>query len=112
MKMTNDMIDRINELVEDLSWDYEFVGIRVQEEPFELGELDHVSHVWVDGEDTGEDLDGVCALTLTSKWFDWARLAEAYFGGHAAIVCGNSGAFGEDAGEIIIEDPEVVEILA
>ena len=112
MKLTQEMIDRINSMIEDLSYDYEFVGIRTQEEPFELGEMDHVSHIWVDGDDTGEELDGVCTLSLTMKHIDWAKLAGAYCGDHAAIVCGNSGSWGEDAGEIIIEDPEVVEIIA
>ena len=112
MKLTQEMIDRITNMVEDLHDEYEYVGIRTQEEPFELGEMDHVSHIWVDGDDTGEELDGVSALSLTSKYIDWTKLASAYYGDHVAIICGYSASWGEDDGEIIIEDPEVVEIIA
>lgn len=112
MKLTQDMIDRIKTRAQDLLDEYEYVGLRVQEEPFELGALDHVSHIWVDGDDTGEELDGVCVLTLTSEIFDWTKLAGAYFGSHAAIIGGFRASYGEDLGEIIIEDPEVTEIIA
>ena len=63
---------------------YEFVGIRTQEETFELGSIEHVSSVWDDGEETGETLTG---------------------------ICGNSAEYGADEGELIIEDAVVVEIL-
>ena len=112
MKLTQKMIDRINSMIENLHDEYEYVGIRTQEEPFELGEMDHVSHIWVDGDDTGEELGGVSALSLTSKTIDWAKLASTYYGDHVAIICGYSASFGDDDGEIIIEDPEVVEIIA
>lgn len=112
MKLTQDMIDRITARADELHEDFEYVGLRVQEEAFELGELDHCSHIWVDGDDTGEELDGVCALTLTGSSIDWAELAGIYYGDHIAIVCGFKASYGEDLDEIIIEDPEVTEIIA
>lgn len=107
MKLTNEMVNRIKELDDELFYDYEVVGVRVQEQPFELGEMDHVSHVWVDNEDTGEELDGVCAVKA-----DRAGLGHQYFGEHVAIIAGNSYTYGEDPGEIIIKNPIVVEVLA
>lgn len=107
MKLTSEMISRAITLADDLSLDYEVVGIRVQDKPFELGEMSHVSHVWDDGEDTGEELDGVCAIK-----FDMAKNSHLYFGDHVAVLAGNRYSFGEDPGEIIIEDPVVVEVLA
>lgn len=88
-----------------LSWDYEFVGVRVQEEGFDFGEIDHLSHVWDNGDDTGVELDGICACKLD-------RLGvNRYYGDHAAIICGNDAEYGEDDGEIIIRDAVVVKIL-
>jgi len=85
---------------------YEWVGIRVQEQPFELGGLNHRSSVWVDGDETGELLDGLCAI-------DYRHLhnAQSYYGDHMAIIAGNRATWGDDPGEIIIEDAVVVEII-
>ena len=107
MKITKEMLNRISEVANDLFYDYEKIGIRVQEQDFELGEMSHVSHVWEDGEDTGEELNGVCAML-------WNKVSEShqYFGDHVAIIAGNRYSYGEDPGEIIIEDPVVVEVLA
>ena len=46
MKVTDEMIRRVKELADELFYDYEIVGIRVQEVPFSLGEMDHCSHIW------------------------------------------------------------------
>lgn len=52
MKITEEMISRVKELASDPYREYEYIGIRVQEVPFELGEMSHLSHVWDDGDDT------------------------------------------------------------
>lgn len=101
------IIARVREVAEELNYDYERVGLRVQEEPFELGAMSHCSHVWDDGEDTGVELPGVCVLD--SKY---AQLFGSYYGDHVAIVAGNSYEYGEDVGEIILKDAVVVEILS
>ena len=37
------------------------VGIRIQEDiPFTPGPIDHISTIWVDGEETDEPLPGIC----------------------------------------------------
>ena len=87
--------------------DYDFVAVRIQDVPFELGEIDHVSHVWVDGNETDEELAGICGSNVKDL-----KYASDYYGNHAAIICGNRAMGGEAMGELIIEYPVVVEILA
>lgn len=116
MKYTNEMVARLKEVAEELYFDYEIIGIRVQDVPFELGEINHLSHVWCDGEDTGEELCGICVIDY--RGLD--RIVEGqrngfcggYPGTHVSIIAGNRGMCGEDFGELIIEDAEVIEILA
>lgn len=105
--MKQEYIDRAKEVAESLAMEYEIVGIRVQEVPFEEGEIAHRSHIWNDGNDTGEELSGVCAINASK-----AELAVGYYGDHVAIVAGNRYEYGEDVGEVIIDDAVVVEILA
>ena len=107
MKMTAELIKKIRELKNEYSWDYEQVCIRVQDIPFELGEMDHQSSVWVDDNETDEYLDGVCTLSV-----EYAQNADFYFGAHLAIVAGNEYSYGQDPGEVIICDPVVLEILS
>lgn len=107
MMMNAEMIKNIKKVAEemDLSWDYEFVGVRVQEQDFELGTIEHLSHVWENGDDTGVELDGICVCSLD-------RLGvNNYFGDHVAIICGNEAEYGEDDGELIIRDAEVVKVI-
>lgn len=108
MKLTSEMVSKAKAIADNLSLDYEKIGIRVQEVPFELGEMDHRSHVWVDGDETDELLPGVSAQDI--KTIDKYR--NEYFGGYVAVVAGNEYEYGEDAGEIIIRDPVVVAVLA
>ena len=108
MKYPETMLKKIEELAEDFHWDYDVVGIRVQEEPFELGHLSHVSHRWDNGEDTGEELDGLSVQSVSSL----RTCKNDYYGDHVAIIVGDHYTYGEDAGEIVIEDPQVVAILA
>ena len=107
MNVTNAMIERVKALAEELSWDYEKVCIRVQDVPFDMGPMDHRSHVWIDNEETEEELDGVCVLDSA-----YADLAKHYCGDHVAIIAGNEYSYGQDVGEISLQDAVVVEILA
>lgn len=107
MEMSADMIKNIKKIAEemDLNRDYTYVGVRVQEQEFELGAIDHFSHAWDDGDDTGIELDGICTCKLD-------RLGRnQYFGDHVAIICGNEAEYGEDDGELIIRDAEVVKVI-
>lgn len=108
MKITADMIKTANEVAEELFYDYEKIGIRVQEVPFSLGSMDHVSRVWIDGNETGEELGGVCVQDVSTI----EKYHNEYLGDYVAIVAGNEYEYGVDPGEIIIRDPVVVKILA
>lgn len=99
------IINRIDEIKENA--EYEYIGIRVQGNEFAVGEILDNSFVWVDGEMTDEELDGTCAVKLED-----AKLANGYFGNHVAIIGSNSMEYGQDLGEIILRDAEVIEVVA
>jgi hypothetical protein len=99
------IISRIEEIRENS--EYEYIGVRVQENEFTKGEILDNSFVWVDGEMTDEELDGTCAVKLED-----VELAKGYFGDHVAVIGGDSMEYGQDLGEIIIRDAEVLEVLA
>ncbi|MCD8367844.1 MAG: hypothetical protein LUC48_07460 [Clostridiales bacterium] len=104
MKVTNEMINKANDIIDE-TFDYTVFGIRVQDVPFEMGEMTHVSHVWDDGDDTGEELNGVCVTRIE----DAKR--NHYYGDHVALIGGTAWEYGEDDGEVIISDPVVLAIL-
>lgn len=111
MEMTKELINKIKTAAEDYEYEYDYFAVRVQEVPFELGEMNHVSHVWVDGEETDEELDGVCGIKLSAL----ERIVKSgvtYYGDHVALICGNKAEGGEDDGELILKDAVVVEIAA
>ena len=99
------IINRIDEIKENA--EYEYIGVRVQENEFAEGETLDPSFIWVDGEMTDEELDGTCAVRLED-----ANLANGYFGDHVAIIGSNSMEYGQDLGEIILRDAEVLEVIA
>lgn len=99
------IINRMNEIKENS--EYEYIGVRVQENEFAEGEILDSSFVWVDGKITDEELDGTCAVRLED-----AELANGYFGDHVAIIGSNSMEYGQDLGEIILKDAEVIEVVA
>lgn len=107
MKFSSEIIDKVKKMIDDLGLDYEYdyIGVRVQETPFELGPIDHLSHVWVDNEDIGEELPGICATRINSLGENY------YYGDHAAIICGYSAEYGQDVGEIIIADAIVSAVI-
>lgn len=108
--MTTNEIEAIMQEIID-EGEYEIVAIRTQDEPFVLGEIDHLSHVWVDGEDTGDELDGICASTIRGAKYHTDAANDYYGGAHTAIICGNRYTWGEDDAEVIIEDATVVRII-
>ena len=110
MRMTPDMIQRVEDIAASALYDYEAVGVRVQDVPFSTGPMSHRSHIWDNGDDTGEELPGVSAMRWDSV--NAAQRQGYYYGDYVAVIAGNSWDYGEDAGEIVIHDPVVIEILA
>lgn len=90
--------------------DYAYIGIRVQEETYGLKVGDKVIHnsrVWVDGEETEEELDGISATMYSAM----ANTNNEYFGEYVLILGDNKMNYGEDEGEIILSYPTVLAIL-
>ena len=108
MKLTNEIIEQVKKIAEENDMDYECIAIRVQEVPFELGEMSHVSHRWDDGDDTGEELDGVSGTKVSSIK---ANASTTYYGEYLAVIAGNYYTYGEDVGEVVIEDAKVIAII-
>ena len=108
MKLTNEIIEQVKKISEENDMDYECIAIRVQDVPFELGEMSHISHRWDDGDDTGEELDGVSGTKVSSIK---ANASAYYYGEYLAVIAGNYYTYGEDAGEVVISDPQVIAII-
>lgn len=106
--MTLDLINAAIDAANEYNLDYDKIGIRIQDEPFDLGPVSHCSHVWIDGDDTGDELDGLCVQDVRTL----KTLHNSYFGSHVAIIAGNEYEYGEDPGELIIRDAVCVKILA
>lgn len=108
----------------DILLDYNILAIR-SVEPEYASELRH-SHVWEDNEMLDEELDGVSALALHTDRYDFddvQSLAEdlkqvlsrsisiyAIQGYKPFLIAGNSGYGGEDIGEVIVSDPEIIDL--
>ena len=108
MKLTAEMKKQIKALAEEHSYDYDYIALRIQEVPFSLGPIDHYSKVWIDGDETDKELDGICGIKV-----DFIDLIQGeYLGEYAALIAGNSAEYGEDVGEVIISNAEVIEIIA
>lgn len=89
--------------------EYECVGIRVQEDSYgqRVGDvMDHNSRVWIDGDETEEELDGVCAIKS-----NMTGVACEYFGNTVLVLGSNCYTYGEDAGEVIMQEPTVLAII-
>lgn len=92
---------------------FDFIGIRVQENFSEkIGDvLSHRSFVWVDGEETKELLNGVCAINANKLNFTFGLSNGGYSGDMVLILGSNDAERGEDVSEIIMKDPVIIDIL-
>lgn len=91
-------------------WDY--VGVRVQEDAYgvQVGDtMTHESNIWIDGEMTDETLDGVSAVSV--KLAKHMNDFESYTGDVAIILGSNRASYGEDETEIIMRAPVVLGIV-
>lgn len=113
--------EQIHEIAKDVmgkGYDFDYIGIRIQEDAYGAQpgrEIDHCSHVWDDGEMLDEETNGVCAVsaTLAAK----KVLGFGAYSGNVILVIGsNSAESGEDDGEIILRDaygsaPVILDII-
>lgn len=94
--------------------DFDFVGIRVQDYFNEkIGDtLTHRSFVWVDGEETEELLNGVCAIDANRINHTFALSNGGYYGDVVLILgCNGYCEKGADVAEIIMENPVIIDII-
>lgn len=106
-------VAELKAMIDNNDWDVDYArfGIRIQEQPFELGSIGHNSKVWVDGEETEEELDGVCAIDLNAPEAFESLNGNGYFGSHVALIASDCYEYGTDAGEVILQDAEVLYII-
>ena len=108
-KLPEEILNSIEAAKAEYGWDS--IGIRIQEDiPFTVGPINHVSRVWIDGEETEEELPGICTISATCIYI-LCKAATGYIGDHVAIIAGDVVQYGEDLGEVIMSDAEVVEVL-
>lgn len=110
------MIDfvQIKEIANDLKakdFEYDYIGIRVQEELYEnIGDtVNHKSYVWDDGNILDEQLDGICAIDINEA--HWIGDFGGYLGEYVLILGSYSAQYGNDPGEIIMRDAVVLDII-
>jgi len=96
--------------LEEMGMEYAYIGIRVQEEAYgaKVGEaVDHCSKVWIDGDETDEELDGVCAMNASQL----GCVGCEYFGNVVLVLGADRVDYGEDAGEIIMQDATILAVI-
>ena len=115
---------KIHDLISPYLGKYRYIGIRTQEEPFELGDMQHQSVVWKNGDETNQKLGGISATNIKSEAVaahsdikkDYLKMRNYrnsgyYYGNNVAIIVGNEAKRGADYGEIVIKKPKVVRIV-
>ena len=102
--------------LDDLCFEHGYVGIRIQESDFGLragDTVDHRSLVWDRGCETEDELPGVCALDARH----FSGIAQCggcvpYSGRTVLLLGADRITYGEDEGELIMEDATVLAVLA
>jgi len=105
---------QIHEIAKTLpDYDYDNVGLRVQESDYGMivgDKVSHFSQVWVDGDMTEELLEGICCIGASEA----ARrtLSFGAYSGNVILVLGSNRAdSGEDDGELILWDAIILDII-
>ena len=111
MKINKEMLDMLVKF-DDKNYEYDYIGIRVQPVEFKLGPIHHKSHIWVNGEDSGVELNGICVVGKDAimKSIEACKPIE-YEGDHAAIIGGYCKGIVTDDSEILLDYPVVIEII-
>lgn len=116
--MTNEeKIQKIKAIAAELREEYEYVGIRTTEIEMDVNDLDYRSKIWIDGDMTDEELDGISTTDLDNDrhWVGPHLLKEVglsgyYAGTHTYIIAGNQASYGEDIAEVIITPEKIIKI--
>jgi hypothetical protein len=101
---------KVQELLD--SGEYDAVGLRTTDTPAKSGDI---SRVWDNGDPTDEFLRGLSVTDATNFDDAWrqhlgadVKRGDGYYPGeYTSIVGGNVKSYGEDLGELVIQDPTV-----
>lgn len=87
------------------------LGLRYDSRELEIGEEVGDSYRWDDGEDTGEQLNGTCAIDASRE--DALKLIAGYASMGRLYLIGSQRGYelGEDKGEIVIAEAVVIAKL-
>jgi len=113
MTSTYKLVNQFKEVCESFLEDWDYVGIRVQEQPEQIGEaLTHLSSVWTDGTDTSETINGVSAIDF-KKYMSHVNSDNfsGYYGDYVIILGCNYATYGNDDCEIIMQNPTVLQSI-
>ena len=109
---------KIDELLEDREYIYYAIRVLPNDMPEpKIGDVLEPSYQWIDGERTEEGLGGTSGIGLLgareTKPISLEKVDQLmqYAGDKIAIIAGDNGYAGEDPGEIVIEDAEVLAIF-
>lgn len=100
-------------------YEYDHVGLRVQESDYGVtigDQVTHRSYHWIDGDMTDEEIDGICAIDAEQAAARKGTHYSGYIGNTVLVLGSNSAMWGEDIGEIILQpaygnDPTILDII-
>jgi len=105
---------QIHEIAKNLpDYDYDDVGLRVQESDYGMtvgDKVDYQSKVWIDGEMTEDLIDGICCIGASEAARRTLSFG-AYMGDVIVVLGSNRATNGEDDGELILRDAIVLDII-
>lgn len=111
-------IDELKEIIEDLAWDHNAVGIRFEEKDYKVGEVINNSKHNQDREDEREfpqfespEYDELSELPGVSTWNrDTLDMLEAWIGGHTHcyVVVGDGSSWYDSVDECVLDDNELL----
>ena len=123
-------IQKIINIIENDDDCFAFYGIRATTEEHSAGEELSNSFVWIDGEKTEEELDGISTMGIKDlteeaviraikclgrdacEYFGVkANVFHSYVGQNFVLIKGDSATAGDDNGEWVIKNPVVVAVL-
>ncbi|AOH47499.1 hypothetical protein BCS37_03130 [Selenomonas sp. oral taxon 920] len=101
-----------------------FIGIRYDDNVYQIGDELENSHDWPEGNWTETELDGACAVDVMNFGGDYQDLDELkehaieqlndsneYLNENVYLISGTSYEYGNDPNEVILRNPEVIGIL-
>lgn len=112
--VNNKQIRQLAEQLKQKEYDFEYIGIRVQEEigNSKIGYIvRHKSNVWDDGNMLRKKLNGVCAIDINNAKMLSNVDYNGYMGNIILVLGCNEVEYGEDAGEIIMQHAKILDII-